>query len=117
MGWVTAYLFGHFFIYLHFFVLSKNCLKGEWTKNGGIWGEEIFCPRANRFFLPAARGRRALDFSEISDKISSSRVVNILHDKTFWFFGNHFAGGAKRRPVHFEREILFARRALARLAV
>ncbi|OIO44466.1 MAG: hypothetical protein AUJ24_01535 [Parcubacteria group bacterium CG1_02_36_42] len=78
MGWVTAYLFGHFFIYLHFFVLSKNCLKGEWTKNGGIWGEEIFCPRANRFFLPAARGRRALDFSEISDKISSSRVVNIL---------------------------------------
>jgi len=30
--------------------------KGERAKNGGVLGEEIFCPRANRVFLPAAGG-------------------------------------------------------------
>jgi len=44
-------------------------------------------------------------------------VVNILHDKTFWFFGSHFLGGRCGRPLLFEREIRSARRALARLAV
>jgi len=29
---------------------------GEQAKNGGVLGEEIFCPRAVGFFLPAAAG-------------------------------------------------------------
>ena len=61
--------------------------------------------------------RKARHFSEsgIFDKISSSRVINILHYLTFGNFTDFFVGGAERRPVRFEREIVSARRA-SRLA-
>ena len=72
--------------------------------------------RAAGVGIPRAKRAAIFPFSRIFDKVSSSRVVNILHDKTFRFFGNHFAGGTKRRPVRFEGEILSARRALTRLA-
>ena len=77
---------------------------------------------ASRFFCfvparPASwRGGR-LFFSRIFDKISSSVVVNILHDKTFFFFSDEIAGGRNGRPLRFERGIRFARRAAARLAI
>ena len=56
-------------------------------------------------------------FSRIFDKVSSSVVVNILRNKTFFFFPDEFAGGRNGRPLRFERGINFARRAVARLAV
>ena len=83
----------------------------------GFQGRKFFARELTGFpARPALRGGHWFS-SGISDKISSSRVVNILHDKTFRLFGSHFAGGAKRRPVRFERRILSARRAVARLAV
>jgi len=42
---------GGFLFYLYF-VLSKNCPKGERAKNRGVLGEEIFCPRADGFSCP-----------------------------------------------------------------
>ena len=56
-------------------------------------------------------------FLGIFDKVSTSVVVNILHNPTFFFFPDEFAGGRNGRPLRFERRINFARRALARLAV
>ena len=60
---------------------------------------EIFCPRADRFSCPPPSGRRALDFSRISDKIGSNGIVKPHQNQTFRFFGSHFVGGAERRPL------------------
>ena len=49
--------------------------KNKRTKNGGVLGEEIFCPQVDGFSCPPPTGRRALDFSGISDKMSLSGVV------------------------------------------
>jgi hypothetical protein len=68
-------------------------------------------------FCGTAEGRSDWILSQIFDKVSSSVVVNILHNKTFFFFPNEIAGGAKRRPLRFERGIRFARPAKAGLAV
>ncbi|MFH1462090.1 MAG: hypothetical protein ABIG08_00065, partial [bacterium] len=56
----------------------KSFAFGERTKNGLVLGEEIFYPRAEGFpARPAERGGHWL-FSDISDKMSSSRIVYIL---------------------------------------
>jgi len=33
-------------------MITKNDISGERAKNGGVLGEEIFCPRANGFSCP-----------------------------------------------------------------
>jgi len=68
---------------------------------------------ANGCAVPQARH---FPKSGIFDKMSSSGVIKILHNLTFRDFSDFFAGGAERRPVRFEREIVSARRADARLA-
>ncbi|MFA5767015.1 MAG: hypothetical protein WC919_03770, partial [Candidatus Paceibacterota bacterium] len=55
-------------------------------------------------------------FSGISDKMSSSRLVNILRNLTFRNFSDFFVGGAERRPLIFRFIFPLARRAKARLA-
>jgi len=61
-------------------------------------GEKLFAREPRGFSYPPPSRRRALDFSRISDKMSSSEVINILHNLTFGNFTDFFVGGARRRP-------------------
>jgi hypothetical protein len=76
-----------------------------------------FCPpERSESFVPRV-ARQSGVFSEIFDKMISSRVVKIHHNLTFCKFPDHFGGRAKRVPSISLRQILSARRAQARLAV
>ena len=81
--------------------LLKNYARAG-KKEGG-WGEGIFArpPQFPAEFLPAACGGGHWLFSGIFDKMSSSEVINILHNLTFRNFSDFFVGGAERRPLIF----------------
>src|SRR3989344_5056821 len=87
----------------HIFLKSTKNFSGfgERAKNGGVLGEEIFCPRADfSDFVPARpaswRGGAVLG---VFYKIGSNFVVKIRNDKTFFFFPDEIVGGRKGRPA------------------
>jgi hypothetical protein len=83
----------------------------------GVGGRKFFAREPSAKPRRFAAGRSDFLSSEISHKIGSSGLKNILQNFTFRFFTKHLVGGSQSRPLVLWGEILSARRAVARLAV
>ena len=78
---------------------KRFCLSAGGQKMEGFQGRKFFAREPLRFCT--APQARHWSVSGISDKMSSSGVINILHNLTFRNFPDFFVGGAERRPLIF----------------